>query len=231
MLEAGKRAIPRPKRRVGRPRANGTVPTLDPREHILRVSAKLFAERGFQGVSTRQIANAVGLRQSALFHWFPSKEALLEELFSRGWDRSLAYVSRVASLDLPGAVKLSMCLGYDARLVAGAEPHFQVMIVPPELRQPRFSGLLQKRQQLIDHLAVFIQQGIDEGDFRRLDPRELARMVLAVDEVILDPARGQRSASPTQHAEHVVDFALHALVVDTSRVAKILASITSGALE
>jgi AcrR family transcriptional regulator len=183
------------------------------------------------GTSTRQIATAVGLRQSALFHWFASKEALLEELFSRGWDRSLDYFARVADLDLPGAVKLCMCLGYDAKLVAGAEPHIQVMIVPPELRQPRFKRLLQKRQRLIDYLADFIQQAIDDGDFRRLDAHEAARMVLAVDEVILDAARAQRPSSPRQHAEHVVDFALHALVAERSRIAKILAGITTGPAE
>lgn len=215
------------KRRVGRPRANGAAPSADPREDILRVAAKLFAERGFVGTSTRQIATAVGLRQSALFHWFPSKEALLEELFSRGWDRSLEYFSRIAGSSLPGAVKLCMCLSYDARLVAGAEPYIQVMIVPPELRQPKFKRLLQKRQRLIDYFVNFILEAIADGDFRRLDAEEAARMVLAVDEVILDAARTQRPPSPRQHADLVVDFALHALVAERSRIPKIRRAMAS----
>ena len=229
MLGPRKKVAAPVKGRVGRPRANGTSRPVDPREDILRVAAKLFAERGFVGTSTRQIATVVGLRQSALFHWFPSKEALLEELFSRGWDRSLEYFSRIADSSLSGAVKLCMCLSYDARLVAGAEPYIQVMIVPPELRQPKFKRLLQKRQRLIDYFVNFILEAIADGDFRPLDAEGAARMVLAVDEVILDAARAQRAPTPRQHADLVVDFALHALVSERSRIPKIRRATASEA--
>jgi AcrR family transcriptional regulator len=209
------------KRRVGRPRASGNNPTIDPEEDILRVAAQLFAERGFVGTSTRQIAGGVGLKQSAIFHWFPTKEAILEKLFSRGWDRSLEYFERISDSDVPGAVKLCLCLTYDARFVAGAEPYIQVMIVPPELRQPKFKRLLQKRQRLIAFFEQFIRQAIREGDFREISPAEAARMVLAVDEVVLDAARLQTPPSPKRHASIAVDFALHALVCDSARVPKI----------
>ncbi len=83
------------KRRVGRPRATGLSPTASPREDILRAAARLFAVRGFLGTTTGQIAGAAGLSQSAIFHWFSSKESILELLFSQGWDRSLAYFRRL----------------------------------------------------------------------------------------------------------------------------------------
>lgn len=215
----------RPKKRVGRPRASGRAPTGDTREEILKAAAKLFAERGVIGTSTKQIAAASGLRQSAIFHWFPSKEAILESLFSKGWDRSLEYFERLSQSDLPGSVKLCMSLTYDARLVAGAEPYIQVMIVPPELRQPKFKRLLQKRQRLIAHLERFIEQAVTEGDFRSVAPSAAARMVLAVDEVVLDAAKIQSPSLPQDHAAHVVDFALHALVKDHSRIPVILHAV------
>jgi AcrR family transcriptional regulator len=211
-------------RRTGRPRASGGS-SIDPEEDILKAAGKLFSQRGFVGTSTRQIATACGLRQSAIFHWFPSKEAILERLFSRGWDRSLEYFERIGNLEIPGAVKLCLSLSYDANFVAGAEPYIQVMIVPPELRQPKFKRLLKKRQRLIEHFERFIAQAIDEGDFRPRDPRDLARMVLAVDEVILDAAKTQAPVSPRDHANQVVDFALHALVSDHERVSHILSLV------
>jgi AcrR family transcriptional regulator len=209
------------KRRVGRPRASGDKPNVDPAEDILQAAARLFAERGFLGTSTGQIAAAAGLRQPAIFHWFKSKETILETLFSRGWDRSLAYFESISRSDLPGSVKLCLCLMYDARFVAGADPHIQVMIVPPELRQPRFKKLLLKRQRLIAYLEEFIRQAIREGDFRDVEPAEAARMALAVDEVVLDAARPQTIHTPQKHAAMVVDFALHALAADKSRLARI----------
>src|SRR5262249_41549769 len=142
--------------------------------------------------------------------------------FSRGWDRSLEYFAHVSASELPSAVKLCMCLSYDANLVAGAELYIQVMIVPPELRQPKFKRLLQKRQRLIDYLETFIRQAMQEGDFRDLNPAEAARMVLAVDEVVLDAAKTQTPRSLQEHASLVVDFALHALISDRTRIPKIL---------
>jgi AcrR family transcriptional regulator len=210
------------KRRVGRPRVSGAQPKIDPVEDILAAAGKLFAERGFLGTSTAQIAAAAGLRQSAIFHWFPTKEAILEKLFSRGWDRSLEYFDLISASNQTGAVKMCACLSYDANLVAGAEPYIQVMIVPPELRQPRFKRLLEKRQRLIAYFEDFIRQAIKEGDFRDINPADAARMVLAVDEVVLDAARVRTPRTPQSHAAMVVDFALHALAARRSRIPTIL---------
>ena len=212
-------------RRVGRPRATGATASDDPAEDILRAAAGLFATRGFVGTSTAQIAAAVGLRQSAIFHWFPSKDAILEALFSRGWDRSLTYFAEVDALHLPAAVKLCMCLSYDAAFVAGAEPYLKLMIVPPELHQPRFGKLLDKRRRLIGCLERFIARAIEEGDFRPVDPSRAANMVLAVDEVVLDAAASGNAPTPEQHAELAVDFVLHALAADRRRIVAIRASL------
>ena len=221
---------PAAKRRVGRPRANGARPSNSPREDILRAAGQLFALRGFLGTSTSQIAAAAGLRQSAIFHWFPSKESILESLFARGWDRSIDYFARIAASDLPGSVKFCLCVTYDARLVAGSEPHIQLMIVPPELRLPRFRRLLRKRQRLIGYLESFIRQAMREGDFRQLDVDQTARMVLAIDEVILDAARSRRRRTPKTHAAGVIDFALHALIADRTRLGPVMRAVAEHAV-
>lgn len=200
-------------RRAGRPRAAGGPAGTDPAEEILRAAAALFATRGFVGTSTARIAAAVGLRQSAIFHWFPTKDAILEALFSRGWDRSLAYFAEVDARPLKAAVKLCLCLSYDAAFIAGAEPYLKLMIVPPELHQPRFGRLLDKRQRLLGMLERFIVQAIADGDFRKVDAAHAARMVLAVDEVVLDAA-AMPPTTPAGHAVQAVDFVLHALAID-----------------
>ena len=50
------------------------------RQAILDAALDLFAEKGFFGTSLRDIAAAVGVRESALYNYFPSKEALFEAL-------------------------------------------------------------------------------------------------------------------------------------------------------
>ncbi len=50
------------------------------REEILAASARLFLELGIDNVSTRRIAQAVGISQTSLYVYFPNKAALLEVL-------------------------------------------------------------------------------------------------------------------------------------------------------
>jgi TetR/AcrR family transcriptional regulator len=45
-------------------------------EHLLDVSAGLFAERGFAGVSMRQIAGGAGITQAAIYHHYANKKEL-----------------------------------------------------------------------------------------------------------------------------------------------------------
>ena len=46
------------------------------RAQILQAAAELFAERGFAGTTTREIAAAVGASETVLFRLFPTKESL-----------------------------------------------------------------------------------------------------------------------------------------------------------
>lgn len=52
-------------------------------QKVLRAAVALFLEKGYAKTTTAEIAAAAGIRQSSLFHVFPSKEALLLELVRR----------------------------------------------------------------------------------------------------------------------------------------------------
>ncbi|MDQ4110692.1 MAG: TetR/AcrR family transcriptional regulator [Actinomycetota bacterium] len=75
-------AVRRP--RPGRPRH---IPEIDnnlsPREQILDVCARLFTQHGYAATSTRDIADAVGIRQASLYYHFAGKPGILEELLAR----------------------------------------------------------------------------------------------------------------------------------------------------
>lgn len=55
----------------------------DVRERIVDAATRLFAERGFDGVSVQAIADAVGIRKPSLLYHFPSKDHLRNEVLDR----------------------------------------------------------------------------------------------------------------------------------------------------
>ncbi len=56
---------------------------MDTRDALLEVTARLFAEHGWRGTTTRQIAEGAGVNEVTLFRHFGSKELLLREAISR----------------------------------------------------------------------------------------------------------------------------------------------------
>jgi AcrR family transcriptional regulator len=76
------------------------------REHILDVALELMSANGFAGTSMRQLAQACGVQVAAIYHYFPSKDALLASVFDER-----RYSSRLADpvevrLDAPLAERL-----------------------------------------------------------------------------------------------------------------------------
>jgi len=62
-------------------------PPQDTRDKILEAAEVQFAKGGFSGVGMRQLATAASLSKSALFHHFPTKLDLYEEVLSRVLER------------------------------------------------------------------------------------------------------------------------------------------------
>lgn|SRR5689334_4798814 len=60
---------------------------LDTRERILSAAREMFAEEGFEAVTMRAIAERIEYTPTALYHHFPSKQALVTELCHSDFER------------------------------------------------------------------------------------------------------------------------------------------------
>jgi AcrR family transcriptional regulator len=68
------------------------------REQILVTALKLFAERGFDATSTRQIAQEVGVAEGLIFHYFPTKASLLTAILQDRLEGRRAFRTRLRPL-------------------------------------------------------------------------------------------------------------------------------------
>src|SRR5512139_587796 len=148
------------------------------RQAILDAALDLFGDRGFFGTSLRDIARAVGVRESALYNYFPSKEALFEALIAAGQDSKMELLS--AALD-EGADDPRAVLERLARvsLEDFASPRQQQLfriLISDGLRLARAGRL-----NLVDRMGggralvrEAMQRFIDRGWLREVDPDMLA---------------------------------------------------------
>lgn len=68
------------------------------REEILRVAGRMFAERGYEATSVRDIAAELGIANPSLYYHFSSKAELLEELLAEPIRKVQEAVANIAPL-------------------------------------------------------------------------------------------------------------------------------------
>lgn len=96
---SGPAAPPATTPRRGRPRA---LPGDDDsrRHQLLRESARLFREKGYDGTSVRDIAQATGLQSGSWVYHFPTKQDILVAVMEQGLVDALARIEAIAAQEL-----------------------------------------------------------------------------------------------------------------------------------
>ena len=76
-------------------------PPADKRELILQAAVRVFARQGYRTCRVGEIAAEAGVSHGLLYHYFRSKDEVLETIFSETWGRLLAEVTTLEGSDLP----------------------------------------------------------------------------------------------------------------------------------
>jgi len=140
----------------GRPRhQQPSRPGATARDEILDAAAELFTTQGFASTSTRSIADAVGIRQSSLYHHFKTKDDILEDLLEGTVSGGLKFARAVAALPAeqagthrPAGSQLHAVALYDGTQLCSARWNLGVLYHLPEVRTTRFARFLSHRQEL-----------------------------------------------------------------------------------
>lgn len=214
--------------RVGRPRVDRRRRERPPEEEILVAAARLFAEKGFSGTSTRAIAAAAGLRQPSLFHWFPTKEAILERLLERSLAPSLAFAERVAAGPGRPALRLYRILRFDVRHLCTYPYDPTAILLSPESRGPRFRRFWGERDRLIAILRALCEAGQRAGELAIEDSEIAVRALLAMNEGSLAWYRRDGRLTPEAASDALAALALRALLRDPAELAVIRAAARDG---
>ncbi len=69
------------------------------RAAILEAVLRVFAEKGFDGTTTRELADAAGVSEALLFEYFPTKDALSAAIKASCCMRDPGRVDRIQALE------------------------------------------------------------------------------------------------------------------------------------
>jgi AcrR family transcriptional regulator len=210
--------------RKGRPRANPLPGTgRDPRAEILDAAARLFTALGYSAASTRQIADAVGLRQASIFHYFPRKEDMLTELLNRTVEPSLDFAGRLAKVDAPPCVALYLLLVNDLSTYSQGPGNIGSLQVQPDARAEQFAGYWVKRDLLRSMYRDVIARGSSTGSFDVSDVELQTDIVFGLVESVSTWFEQGGPREPQAVFDAIATFAVKAVVADPSCVQSVMA--------
>jgi len=72
----------------------------------IEAAARVFAEHGFHGATTNDIAETMGIQQGSLYYYFKSKEQALQEVCEYGFDNYVERMKTICVKDQPFEAKM-----------------------------------------------------------------------------------------------------------------------------
>ncbi|TRV19617.1 MAG: TetR/AcrR family transcriptional regulator [Microcystis wesenbergii Mw_MB_S_20031200_S109D] len=190
----------------------------DIRSRILQAALRLFAAKGYEGTTTKDLAGKANVAEGTLFRYFPNKKAILIEVATRGWvdilTDLLTELSEMGSYKAVAQVMrrrvLRMRENSDLLRVCFIEAQFH-----PELKERIQLEVIAK---MTDVAEAFFQTAIDRGIYRPMNPKIVAQVFLGMfaiagfsSETILDS-----NASPLalqEMAEGIAEIFLNGVLV------------------
>ena len=153
---------------------------LSTRDKILKAAQKLFARNGYDGTTTKELAEKAGIAEGTLFRHFTNKKAILVEVATQGWIELLTdlltELSEMASYEAISHMmyKRMLRLGdnYDMMRVC-----FMEVQSHPDLRDRIQSEVIDKMTSVAE---AFFQTAMERGVYRKMNPRVIAQVFLGM---------------------------------------------------
>lgn len=188
-------------------------------DEILDVAATLFAERGFAGADTQELADRVGVGKGTLYRYFPSKR----ELFLAAADRAMRRLrecleATVASRDDPMqqiAAAIAAFLGFFDEHPEFAELLIQERALFRDRKQPTY---IEHREKNLGRWQQLYQSLIEAGRVRPMPVHRITSVIsdLVYGTMFTNHVAG-RQKSLREQADDIVDIVFCGILSDTER--------------
>ena len=151
---------------LSQPSLPSTVPMTDRRRELTRKAARLFAEKGYHGTSTRDLAEAMGVQKGSLYAHIQSKQDLLWATASEGADAFHGALDAIPE-EVPAVEKIRLALRAHLRVVAE-----QLDVATVFIREWRYLGdarreeFVAERRRYEERIRELFREGREHGELR-----------------------------------------------------------------
>ena len=141
--------------------------SVDKRRLILDAAIRVFARRGFHHCRVSDVADEAGVAYGLVYHYFDSKEEILNQVFSERWQLMLDAITHIDSQPLPAREKLHRVASFIIDSYHH-EPDLMKVIIVEVTRAANSFGRehLEKIREAYAMIAAIVSSAQDEGSFK-----------------------------------------------------------------
>ena len=164
----------------------------DKRRLIRDAAVRAFAVKGYDACRVSDIAAEAGVAYGLVYHYYGSKEAVLETIFRESWRAMLDAIDAVEALGEPAPEQVRKVTAIVLRTWRD-EPDLVRVLVREVTRTPHLQREIGEIEHAFAALERIMARGRAEGSFRAdLDPRLAAWMLYgALEEILTGWVMGQ----------------------------------------
>jgi AcrR family transcriptional regulator len=164
----------------------------DKRALIRNAAVRAFAKKGYHSCRVSDIAEEAGVAYGLVYHYFGSKEAVLEAVFRETWQAMLDAIQAVEELGEPAPEQVRKVAAIVLRTWLN-DPDLVRVLVREVTRSPQLQNEIGEIVLAFKALERIIERGKSEGSFRAdLDPRLAAAMIYgSLEEILTGWVMGQ----------------------------------------
>jgi AcrR family transcriptional regulator len=148
------------------------APPIDKRRQILDAAIRVFARQGFHSTRVSDIADEAGVAYGLVYHYFSSKDEVLNELFSERWSLLMAAIEEADRGAESPREKLGTVAGFIIESYRHDPELMKVIIVEVTRAANSFGRThLQEIRRAYESIARIVEEGQKSGEFRSdIDP-------------------------------------------------------------
>jgi TetR/AcrR family transcriptional regulator, fatty acid metabolism regulator protein len=164
----------------------------DRRRQILEAAVKVFARKGFHTARVGDVAEEAGVAYGLVYHYFKSKEELLETIFRTTWTEMLARVREVEDAGVPSSEAVRQVTALLLRTWR-RDPDLVRVLVREVTRNPHVQVEVEEIEAAMEALERIIRRGQEAGEFNAEMDARISAVVFygALDEVLTSWVLGQ----------------------------------------
>ena len=181
-----------------RDKQGGKETTGATRNRILEAAEQCFARYGYDSTGVAEICKTAGISKGALYHHFPSKQAIFVEMFENWMEGFVVGMEQVrdGAASVPDAMLLMVKMtGLIFQSAAGQLPLFIEFLTKASREPETWKAAIAPYKCFRDFYADLIRRGLEEGSLRTVDPELTARIIVSfgaglVMQGVFDPRGG-----------------------------------------